>query len=282
MWSEMGWALVVVAAGLGCQKLVSDRAEGPAGAQLDIPEFRTQDTDGGAVVLRAVLAAYGLDDGNFAKLRQDVRWSGPDGISIDELEAVGNRRGLRVEQSMGPPERVVDEMLPCIVVVKLDDTHREFVALWRRKGDEVQVLDPRAGRKWLSRAAIERMLFVHEQPMALQDWQRWTLSSDNRAMLTRRAVVLGLEPTVAERIVMGAFQGSDPMKVGALQSALSALAALPKARRGSEELERLHGCALQPTCSDVPESLRWVRRDHSSAEVVHARGAVYLRLLGRT
>src|SRR5438270_6013075 len=135
---------------------------GPARPWL-VPEvLQTSPLDCGPAALAALLAGFGVEP-SFDRLRDACR-TGRDGTSIDAIESAAVERGLDAEQILVPAAHLLlpeAACLPCILVVRQAGGATHFVVLWRRHGRHVQLMDPAAGRRWPTLAALEREVYRH-------------------------------------------------------------------------------------------------------------------------
>ncbi len=127
--------------------------------------------DCGPAALQALAAGCGIELG-YARLREACRTE-VDGTSIDSLEDLARRVGLDAVQMMARPDQLLEkasDLLPAIVVVRLEGGLLHFVVAWRRVGAYVQVMDPAIGRLWLRCDRFLADLFVHEHAMPKAEW----------------------------------------------------------------------------------------------------------------
>ena len=168
-----------------------------------VPEVvQTSATDCGPACLKGALEGFGIPI-SYARLREACQ-TDVDGTSIDTIEALANELGLEAEQVMVPVEHVLlpeAHLLPAIAVVTDADGSLHFVVAWRQHGGLVQILDPAAGRQWLSAEAFTRRLYVHEMSVPAVDWAAWAASDEFRRPLLRRLAALGQSPGFAARLL---------------------------------------------------------------------------------
>ncbi len=159
-----------------------------------VPEVvQTSAMDCGPAVLKCLLAGYGIGI-HYGRLREACQ-TDLDGTSIDTLEEVANRLGLLAEQVMLPPDQVLlpeSHALPAILIVRLPDNATHFVLVWRRLGPLVQVMDPAAGRRWMTCRQLTSQMYVHRQRVPAEAWREWAESEEMQSPLRRRLLLLGL------------------------------------------------------------------------------------------
>lgn len=129
------------------------------------PVFRDAPT--ATAALRSVLAGYSIPF-DPAELTEQCKVD-DSGASVDDIEAVANHYGLDAEQWLVPEQELCagDTFpLPAIVITERDGGDKEFVNVWRRKGDQLQIMDPWAGVAWIDCAEFQRRVYVHEMDVA--------------------------------------------------------------------------------------------------------------------
>jgi ATP-binding cassette subfamily B protein len=148
--------------------------------------------DCGPAALKCLLEGFGLPV-SYGRLR-DACQTNVDGTSIDDMEEVALQLGLDVEQLMLPPDLLLlpeARALPAILVVCRPNGGTHFIVIWRRLGRLVQVMDPSAGRRWLSQARLLDDVYQHTLALPAEDWARWA-RTELRPALARRLRDLGL------------------------------------------------------------------------------------------
>lgn len=162
--------------------------------RLIVPEVvQTSNMDCGPAALKSLLEGFGIPV-NYGRLREACQ-TNVDGTSIDTIEEVANQLGLRAEQIMLPADHVlIDEVgaLPAIAVVVLPSGVTHFVIVWRRFGRFVELMDPAVGRRWVTAARFRSDLYLHQQPVAAEDWREYAGSQDFLTPLRRRLSLLGI------------------------------------------------------------------------------------------
>ena len=212
-----------------------------------VPEVvQTSATDCGPACLKGALEGFGIPI-SYARLREACQ-TDVDGTSIDTIEALANELGLEAEQVMVPVEHVLlpeAHLLPAIAVVTDADGSLHFVVAWRQHGGLVQILDPAAGRQWLSAEAFTRRLYVHEMSVPAVDWAAWAASDEFRRPLLRRLAALGRSPGFAARLLQRVDRLKawwSPAHVDAAARLTSAFVRSGAVKRGDEArrvIERL-------------------------------------------
>jgi ABC-type bacteriocin/lantibiotic exporter with double-glycine peptidase domain len=242
-------------------------------ARLLVPEVvQSSNMDCGPAALKSLLEGFGIPV-NYGRLREACQTS-VDGTSIDTIEEVANQLGLRAEQIMLPSDHVLlDEAraLPAIAVVVLPNGVTHFVIVWRRFGRFVELMDPAAGRRWVSGARFLRDLYIHQQTVAAEDWREYAGSKDF------------LEPLYSRLLALKAsFDEDDPswQSPAALDAAVRMVTALVDARaidRGPQSAQLVHELMKSP--EQIPEHYWSVRPGGEGGQLV-MRGAVLVRALG--
>src|SRR5689334_176713 len=112
-----------------------------------VPEtVQTSALDCGPACLKSVLEGFGIPV-SYGRLREACRTS-VDGTSIDTLEEVAVKLGVRARQNLVPVDHVIQpesESLPAIAVVSLPNGLLHFVVIWSRIGSWLQIMDPATG-----------------------------------------------------------------------------------------------------------------------------------------
>jgi ABC-type bacteriocin/lantibiotic exporter with double-glycine peptidase domain len=246
--------------------------------RLLVPEVvQTSNMDCGPAALKSLLEGFGIPV-NYGRLREACQ-TGVDGTSIDTIEEVANQLGLQSEQIMLPADHVlIDEAraLPAIVVVVLPSGVTHFVIAWRKFGKFIELMDPATGRRWVSAARFLSDLYLHKQPVSVEDWREYAGSGDFLAPLRRRLHLLGVDDQVAD----GAAGDPGWQTLAALDAAvrmLESLASSGAIERGSESARVL--AEFLRHADTIPEHYWSVRAGAYDNQLV-MRGAVLVRALG--
>jgi len=225
-----------------------------------IPEvIQTSAMDCGPAALKALFGGFGIYL-SYGRLREACQ-TDVDGTSIDTLEAVAQKLGLDVEQSVLPPDLLLLETsacLPAIVVVRLPSGATHFVVLWRAHGPLVQVMDPAAGRVWIDRRRFLESLYLHEQPVLPAAWEEWSQSEAFTAGLEQRMRSLGIRSVRQEPYPRSA--ATDRAQLDASLRLAHTLLQAGKLKRGAEAREFLGLCERNP--EQIPPEF-WAAREVS-------------------
>lgn len=196
-----------------------------------VPEVvQTSEMDCGPASLKALLEGFGVV-ANYGRLREACQTS-VDGTSIDTLEEVAVRLGLQAEQIMLPADHLLlDEAraLPALVVVRLPNGLTHFVVVWSRHGNWVQVMDPGAGRRWLTARRFLDELFVHRFPVPAVAWREWAGTSGFLDPLRRRLRDLSIPDEAAAGLESRALADPGWRSLAALDAATRLIAAVVRA-----------------------------------------------------
>jgi ATP-binding cassette subfamily B protein len=248
--------------------------------RLLVPEvIQTSALDCGPASLKALFGGFGIYL-SYGRLRETCQ-TDVDGTSIDMLESVANDLGLEVEQRMVPVDLLLlktSGCLPAIVVTRLADGATHFVVLWRVHGPFVQVMDPAAGRLWLSRQAFLSSLYVHEQTVPAELWRSWSDSEVFAAGLTDRLRRLGVEAHTWLDRVDRAGAAVDRAGLDASVRVAHALVEQGVIRPGGNVDEFLWLCVANP--EQIPSEYWTARALGADDAHVRLRGAVLLTALG--
>ena len=235
-----------------------------------VPEvIQTSATDCGPAALKALFAGHGIYL-SYGRLREACQ-TDVDGTSIDTLEELGNALGLEIEQRMIAKELLLldsSAALPAIVAVRLPGGAIHFVVVWRAYGPYVQVMDPAAGRLWITRRQLLESVYLHEHSVSASDWRAWTHSEPFQTGLRCRARQLRVPLT----------RWDDAGHLDASLRLAAALHDLGLLRRGAEAAALLECCRSNP--NDIPDEYWSVRPDADGPSRVRVRGAVLLAATG--
>jgi ATP-binding cassette subfamily B protein len=229
-----------------------------------------------------MLEGFGVS-ASYGRLREACQ-TDVDGTSIDALEDVASKLGLKAEQVMLPVDHLLlDEAraLPALVVVRLPNGFTHFVVVWRKHGPLLQVMDPASGRRWMSHAQLLRDLFVHELSVAAADFAEWAESADFRAPLDRRMHRLRLGARARARAQEVATAGGW-RAIAALDAAVRSVASLVEggALRAGNEAERGLAAFMEDEGA-IPPAYFTARPDPDAPADeprVKLRGAVLIRV----
>ncbi|MFM7581248.1 MAG: ATP-binding cassette domain-containing protein, partial [Caldilinea sp.] len=134
--------------------------------------------------------------------------TGVDGTSIDTLEDVARQLGLRVAQLLAPLDHLFlpeAALLPALVVTVLPTGAPHFVVVWRVQGPYVQIMDPAAGRRWLTRQKFMQSLYHHQPVVSALVWREWAGTDGFCNPLRARLRAVGGTPAQVERLVESAL-----------------------------------------------------------------------------
>ena len=263
-----------------------------------VPEVvQTSAMDCGPASLAALLAGLEVQV-DFAKLRE-VCQTDVDGTSIDTMEEVAVALGLEAEQIMLPIDHLLlpeARALPAIVVIRLPDGATHFVVVWRKLGPFVQVMDPGQGRYRIRARELERLLYVHRQPVDPDAWREWFVGAASLDVQRARLRALGISNDARERWIATVVGDERWRSAARLDAALRMTAELIDARaiaRGAEA-ERMLAALAESSHTragaggaraddDDDETIPrrfWSLRERDAAHAMH--GVVLVRVSGRT
>jgi ABC-type bacteriocin/lantibiotic exporter with double-glycine peptidase domain len=256
-----------------------------------IPEVvQTSTIDCGPACLSALLGGFGIH-ASYGRLREACQ-TGIDGTSIDTLEDLAVRLGLKAEQIVLPPGHILfaeAAALPAITVIKLPNGFTHFVVVWRQHGSRLQVMDPATGRRWPTFAQFAKDLYIHEISVPAAGWREWAQSDEFLGTLKARAGELGLTPSESSELVGTALADRGWRSLAMVDAAVRMLRALDRQgafgdrRRISHLLRVTVGRAMEApenTYRLIPPEY-WTVRQLSDDELA-VRGAVLVRVKGRS
>ena len=208
--------------------MTAGTAAGAARRRLLAPEVvQASAMDCGPAALKCLLDGFGVGV-SYERLRE-VCQTDLDGTSIDTMERVAGELGLLAEQIMIPADHLLlpeARALPAILVVRnlIGVTH--FVVAWRRHGGWVQVMDPAAGRRWVSVRHLLADVHHHALPVAAGAWREWAGSAEFLDPLAARMRGLGVGATTRAQLVELAAADAGWRPLAALDAAVRMAAAL--------------------------------------------------------
>ena len=152
--------------------------------------------DCGPAALKALFGGFNTYL-SYGRLREACQ-TDVDGTSIDTIQIIAGQLGLAATQSMLPADLLLLERSACLpaIVVTLSSEATHFVVLWRVHGPWVQVMDPAAGRMWISRRHFLNSLYIHEHAVPAAAWHQWSQSEVFSAGLEDRMRTLGMPVTI--------------------------------------------------------------------------------------
>jgi ATP-binding cassette subfamily B protein len=247
-----------------------------------IPEVvQSSAMDCGPASLKALLEGFGVH-ASYGRLREACQTS-VDGTSIDALEETAVALGLEAGQIMAPADHLLLKeagMLPALVVTVLPSGAAHFVVIWRRVGRLLQIMDPGAGRKWVSARRFQQELYRHTQSIPVCAWLDWTQSSSFQRTLRARVARLGFDGhAILENVA--SQRGWRP--IAALDAAIrmtEALAASGALKRGPKLELLIAGLTSDP--SKIPGDYWSVQEDAQSEDHVRFHAAVLIQAKRRS
>jgi len=199
--------------------------------RLLIPEVvQTSAADCGPACLTALLGGFGRHV-SYGRLREACQTT-VDGTSIDAIEDLANRLGLRAEQIVLPGDHVClpeAAALPAIAIVKAPTGFTHFVVIWRRHGNRLQVMDPAKGRCWISLDDFSKQLYEHEMAVPAEAWQEWGQSPEFTSSLTARMLQLGIAADEASSAIRMALADSTWRAIACLDAGVRMLQSFARA-----------------------------------------------------
>jgi ABC-type bacteriocin/lantibiotic exporter with double-glycine peptidase domain len=258
-----------------------------------VPEVvQTSAMDCGPASLKCLLEGFGIPV-SYGRLREACQ-TDVDGTSIDTMEEAARQLGLEAEQIMVPPDYLLLEetnALPAIAVVELPMGGTHFVLPWRKHGPLVQVMDPAAGRRWLSRERLIASLYLHTQLAPLQVWREWATSEKFLRPLRRKLSDLGGSNNQASRLTEKGAQANGWQLLASLEASVRTVEALVLSRslrRGAEASNLVERLFEDSQASDgakpvIPAhfwSVREAQPADDGTEQIYFRGAVLVHASG--
>ena len=270
----------------------------PVPKRLFVPEVvQTSEMDCGPASLKALLAGFGIY-ASYGRLREACQTS-VDGTSIDTLEELAVQLGLDAEQVMLPVDHLLlDEAqaLPALIVVRLPNGLTHFIVAWSINSRWVQIMDPGAGRRWMSRQRFLDEVFVHHFPVPAPAWREWAGTPNFLEPLHRRMRDLRLADKSITLLTDQALTDPSWRGLAALDAAVRLTAALARANavETGKEVEALIGRLFEANRAPAPDKTDRVTYPippaywsvqlipgEAEAPQLMLRGAVLVRVSGR-
>jgi ATP-binding cassette subfamily B protein len=214
-----------------------------------------------------------------------------EGASIDTVEDMANRLGLEAQQVMIPRDHLFlpgGHRGPMMAIATSTGTLKHFLVLWRVAGDQVQVMDPATGlRTWVDLSDLRKRLYVHEMAVPAKAWKEWSRGADFRGGLFARMRGVGMSAAAIERLWTEASTDASLKGMQALDAAVRFVAAGPKRKDGSSDVQRVFECSKRSSCSGKDRAppefwSAWdtVPADSDGEARVTIRGLVLLNFYG--
>lgn len=261
---------------------------------LAVEVVQTSAMDCGPASLKCLLEGFGISI-SYGRLREACQTT-VDGTSIDAIEEVAVRLGLDAEQIMLPHDHLVipaANALPALVVTKLPNGLSHFVVVWRRHGRFVQIMDPAAGRRWVSCRRLLDDLYLHQACVPASAWRAWAGSEEFLEPLRQRLSLLGIGVADVERLLGPRLESGSWRPLAALDAATRLVSAVIRSgglrpgRRAGRVVEAFAERACHEAWDDAQSIPRpyWTvlpAPDEQGCEQVFVRGAVLVRVRGRS
>ena len=235
-----------------------------------IPEvIQTSAMDCGPAALKSLLEGFGIH-ASYGRLREACH-TDVDGTSIDTIEDIAGKLGLKADQVLVPVDHLIlDEaqMLPAMVVVKLEGTGTHFVVAWRKHGGWLQVMDPGSGRRWVRASRFLQDVYLHSQQVPADGWFDWA-STDDGLINPLRARMRRLGVKDLDRLIIDARKG------------WFALASLDAAVHLAESLKEPSLVELVSRPELIPEDY-WRVKDAGDGEVLFRGPGAFHEILQET
>lgn len=252
---------------------------------------QTSSMDCGPAALASLLQGFGVP-ASYGRLREACQ-TDVDGSSIDTLEDIANRLGLKAQQTLVPVDHLLlpeVDALPAIVVVSASSGQTHFVVAWRRIGPFVQVMDPAVGRRYVRVREFLSTVYRHTLPLPAPVVEGW-LDGDFRRGVEGALSRLGVSPQEHLQAAAGAGTLLGPPALDAAVRTVGALADSGALQRGAEASRCVAGLfegALKDPASlpetswsvRVPADMEKRRAADPDAPCVQVSGAVCVQVSG--
>lgn len=270
---------------------------GPA-RRFFVPEVvQTSAMDCGPATLKCLFEGFGIPI-SYDRLREACQ-TDVDGTSINAIEDTANLVGLEADQGMVPADYLLlssSDVLPAIVVVELPNGMTHFVVVWSVHGPFVQIMDPAAGRRWMTQKTFTDWLHVHSVPIKLPDLLHWIRSDGFQSPVRQRLENLMIDPLTIDNFIRDAMQDSGWLRPAALDATIRMVDAVVRSKgikRGGEAADILK-LFYRKVCSSpqkrteiVPEKFWTIAptpanmdTNGSEDELLLLKGAVLIQISG--
>ncbi|MEZ4735535.1 MAG: cysteine peptidase family C39 domain-containing protein [Caldilineaceae bacterium] len=264
-----------------------------SGQHFFVPEVvQTSNMDCGPAALKAMLEGFDIGV-SYGRLREACQTS-VDGTSIDTLEEVARQLGLNARQIMVPTDHLfaaTTHTLPALVVVGLPNGLTHFVIVWRKHGRFLQVMDPGAGRRWMTREHFLEQLYIHTQPFAADAWRQWAGGAGFLRPLQERLQALFIADSTIEELFRAALTDPSWFSLATLDAATRMVESMVRADgldagdEAQQLIMRLYQMAQENPARAVgriiPPVYWFATPDRADPALVLIRGAVLVRVQGR-
>lgn len=201
-----------------------------------VPEVTaTGEMDAGVSVLDAVLRGYGhpVPHEQLRELSESIG----DLNSLETLKLSAQRYGLDAQQILLPADHLfIAEAFPALVIAR-SSTNVQFLVLWRRVLNWIQVLDLHLGRRWLDPGELLNTLQEQSIPISVSDWRAQAASPFFLNPLRKRLNALNINPDQTEIWLARATDDRGWETLARLDATVRMTAALVRAqalKRGPE------------------------------------------------
>jgi ABC-type bacteriocin/lantibiotic exporter with double-glycine peptidase domain len=235
--------------------------------------IQTSAMDCGPAALKSLMGGFFID-ASYGRLREACH-TDVDGTSVDTIEDLAVRLGLKAEQVMVPVDHVIlkeAELLPCMVVVKLEGSGTHFVVAWRKIGRFLQVMDPASGRHWVPAKRFLEDVYQHSQRVPADAWREWAAGDGFAKPLLARMRRAGVSSKRAKELLEAAQRDPGWKPLAALDAAVHLAQSLHE--------PTLVELASQPELIPADYWRITVPEDGAEDEVIF-KGAVAMRCEGR-
>lgn len=195
--------------------------------RLLVPDVRAENAaESASAILRALSQGFHLSTADHLieeQLRQQSSSTTvPDVPTVANLEDLTQKIGLGVAQVQLPVDHLLlraDECLPAIVLLKHAEHTPHLALIWRRHGPFFELLDPLAGRQWITTNQLGRKLAAETILISTMAWRSWADTPDFIQPLQQRLQRLGLEKHIVKEYIANAQQDASWLALARLDAA---------------------------------------------------------------
>lgn len=248
-------------------------------------------------ILKSLLEGYGIRVA-YGRLREACH-TDVDGTTASALSDVLEQVGLETDQDRVPADHVAStdkNLLPCLVPFVSSDGQRHHVIAWRRHGRRIQVMDPMAGRRWMSEPEFNSRLYIETLQEPAEDWRKRAAVNGFCDGLKNRMISLNLDRSFTDQLMQAVTENSQWKPLAALDAVVRLMQSLVRSRsvKPGKNLEKQVKQLFEYSCKEssataplVPE-IYWTVRpsealpaDCKDSAILKVKNVSLVRISGR-
>lgn len=239
--------------------------------------------DSGLVALQALLSGFNRHI-PLERLRAASQTRG-DPALLETLAGVAQAFGLDSETMLLPADHLLlapSNLLPALIPAPSPDGSINFLILWRRLSNWVQIMDPRVGRRWMSRRELFDLLPVRTVPVPAAQWRTDTAAPIFLNALRARLDGLLISNAQIEQWLADASADATWQTLARLDAAVRMTDALVNAGaiRRATEATRVVERFFRDTAHIIPPQYWSVEPNPGAADELLQHGILLMHILG--